>query len=116
MSERSERSKRAIESALSRETADDVDAEAESTRLAASRDVARPQTGAVRRRPESPWGQIAAGFGLALIGGLAIATGIDWAVFVGFVMIGLGGAFSMIGVVAAGVRLGMQWASYDRSE
>lgn len=69
------------------------------------------------RKPDSPVGYIIGGFFIALLGGgLATAGASESAglAFVGFVILGIGSIMSTIGVIAAGVRLGMEWADFER--
>lgn len=69
------------------------------------------------RKPEAPAGWIVLGFIVALIGGALTAVSDDVGLgFIGLVVLGVGSIFVSAGTIAAGVRLGMQWADYQRWE
>lgn len=69
-------------------------------------------------RPESPWGYVLGGFGLAVVGVLAASVGIsedaDAITAVGYLLAGLGGIMSTIGTIALGVHLGGRHLDYER--
>lgn len=71
-------------------------------------------------KPESPVGLILLGFIFGIAGGVVLALGAaegsEVAVFVGYVLISLSGIVAMIGIIGAGVRLGMRHADFERQQ
>ena len=68
------------------------------------------------RKPEtSPWNLIMVGFCLGVAGGVGVALGSTLA-FLGFVVIGIAAALSLIGAIAEGIRYGARWVAYDQGE
>ena len=70
------------------------------------------------RAPESPIALILVGFFVGMVlGGLLILAGAasdaPFLTFFGYVLVVAGSIITWIGVVAAGVRLGMRWARID---
>jgi hypothetical protein len=68
--------------------------------------------------PESPVALILMGLFFALVlGGFSILSGeasdLGLLVWLGYALLVAGSVITLVGVVAAGVRLGMQWAKYD---
>lgn len=58
--------------------------------------------------PSTAWGYIGAGAVVMLAGGMFLAVdGFEW---MGFVILAIGGIVTQVGVIAAGVRLGIQSA------
>ena len=55
----------------------------------------------------------------AVLGGFLIVAGsasdVGLLVFLGYLTAVIGSALTAVGIVAAGVRLGMRWAKYDGS-
>jgi len=71
--------------------------------------------------PESPITLIVMGFLIGMgLGGLLIvfgaSSGVDVLVFVGWVVAAAGSVMVAVGIVAAGVRLGMRWARYEHRD
>lgn len=70
----------------------------------------------VPSKPEtSPWNLIMVGFCLGVGGGVAVALGSTLVFFLGFVVIAIAIALSVIGVIAEGIRYGARWVSYDQA-
>jgi len=71
-------------------------------------------------RPESPVGYIIGGFIISLVGGVLIGGGLSdmgaFAAFLGATILSIGGLMTTVGIIASGVRLGMRWALYERSQ
>lgn len=69
-------------------------------------------------RPESPWGWVLGGFGLAIAGGFVVYVGVDGGTAavaaLGYLLAGFGGIMSMVGTIALGVHLGGRHLDYDR--
>jgi hypothetical protein len=112
MAERSPRSQKAIEELLQ-----NLDKSPGASQETTPGPTAPPSAG-VRRapQPESPWGLVFAGAFLSLVGAVGLVVGEDLVAFGGAILIGLGSIVTLVGIVAAGVRLGMRWARYDRGE
>jgi hypothetical protein len=71
---------------------------------------------AVASKPEtSPWNLIMVGFCLGVGGGVAVALGSTLVFFLGFVVIAIAIALSVIGVIAEGIRYGARWVTYDQA-
>lgn len=67
------------------------------------------------KKPDSPTGQILAGFFLSWIGaGLVVASTNDWYMLAGVAVTTIGALLAMIGTIAAGVRLGVNLARWDK--
>jgi hypothetical protein len=81
--------------------------------------ASRPPTGQrAARDPESPVALILMGLFFALVLGwfsilAGTASDLGLLVWLGYALIVGGSVITLVGVVAAGVRLGMQWAKYD---
>ena len=72
------------------------------------------------RPPESPIAVILVGFFVGLVlGGFSILAGeasdTGFMIVLGYVLVTTGSVITSVGVVAAGVRLGMRWARIDDS-
>jgi hypothetical protein len=85
----------------------------------ANRTASRPPTEkSVGRAPESPIALILMGLFFAFVlGGFSILSGtasdVGLLVWVGYALLVAGSVITLVGVIAAGVRLGMRWAKYD---
>lgn len=69
-------------------------------------------------RPESPWGWVCGGVGLAIVGMFVVYVGIDGdaglIALIGYLLAAFGSFMTMIGVIALGVLLGGQHLDYER--
>jgi len=70
--------------------------------------------------PDSPITLIVMGFLIAVgVGGILIAigatSGLGVLLFLGWVVAAAGSVMVAVGIVAAGVRLGIRWANYEQS-
>ena len=76
---------------------------------------ARPGTAG---RPESPGALIVVGLAVAgVLGSILVVAGgasdVGLMVFLGYLTVVAGAAIAWVGIIAAGVRLGMRWARID---
>jgi len=85
---------------------------------APGRDPSDTRPGLSRRKaPEpSPWGLIALGAVVWLLGGFLLTGPGDLFRLAGYLSIGLGSIFVAIGTIAEGIRLGARWAAFDRGD
>lgn len=72
------------------------------------------------RTPEEPVAVILVGlFVSAVLGGLLLLSGsasdLGLMVLLGYLLVVAGSVITSVGVIAAGVRLGMRWAEIDRN-
>jgi hypothetical protein len=70
--------------------------------------------------PESPYGYILLGFIISVIGGgcigVGIAEGEDLILLTGYLVAGIGWVMTMVGIIGAGVRMGMRHIVYERGD
>lgn len=126
MGDMSERQRRAVEAALAQEDA----AAAGDQRILPPPPaqepaaVQQPRVRAPRGPGESPNGIIIIGFTILFAGGVLLGIGFMMAdsdnefsslvTFAGVVVAVVGQLIAMVGVIAAGVRLGMRWHLFDQ--
>jgi hypothetical protein len=78
----------------------------------------RPPSRPGNRLPESPGALIAVGLCVSsVLGGLLLISGeasdVGLMVFLGYLTVVAGAVLTWVGIIAAGVRLGMRWARID---
>lgn len=71
--------------------------------------------------PDSPVGVIVGGFVVGLVGGVLVVAGSgeegsELLALLGAALLGVGSIISMIGVIAAGVRLGIRHGDWERAQ